>query len=43
MKKSLLLGLAGLLLLTACGQTGPLYLPDTGGEHTGEESHGTAE
>ena len=43
MKKSLLLGLAGLLLLVACGQTGPLYLPDTGAEHSGEETQGRTE
>ena len=37
MKKTLLVGLAGLLLLVACGQSGPLYLPesdDGGGETT---------
>ncbi len=28
MKKLALLGLTSLLLLAACGQTGPLYLPD---------------
>ncbi len=43
MKKTLLLallpGLAGLLLLAACGQTGPLYLPENDGvKNAGEET-----
>ena len=43
MKKSLLLGLVGLLLagllLVACGQTGPLYLPAADGRATA--NHGS--
>ena len=41
MKKSVLLGLIGLLLLAACGQTGPLYLPEPGGENAGEQTQAT--
>ncbi len=37
MKKSCLVGLLGLLLLAACGQTGSLYLPDGGGEERADE------
>ena len=40
MKKFFILGLAGLLLLAACGQTGPLYLPEDG-ESAGRETRDT--
>ena len=32
MKTRALIGMAALLLAAACGQKGPLYLPDEGGE-----------
>ena len=37
MKISLLIILTGLLLLTACGQNGPLYLPNTSSEESTDE------
>ncbi len=31
------------LLLAACGQSGPLYLPPVDGDNAGEETRGAAE